>query len=162
MQKLPDVTLIFLVKKIDNKFSEICLALKKRGFGMGKWNGVGGKLNENETIEDGAKRESLEEIGVQILYFEKVAVNEFYFSNNPEWNQRVHIFVCDKWRGETIESEEMSPKWFDVKNIPYDKMWLDDIYWMPTILNNKKLKGKFIFENQEKMTKKEIEIVENF
>ena len=30
--------------------------LKKRGFGLGKWNGMGGKVEPNETILDGAKR----------------------------------------------------------------------------------------------------------
>jgi hypothetical protein len=34
-----NVSLLFLVKKTDGKISEICLAMKKRGFGMGRWNG---------------------------------------------------------------------------------------------------------------------------
>jgi ADP-ribose pyrophosphatase YjhB (NUDIX family) len=46
-------TLSFLIK--DNK---VLLAQKKRGFGVGKWNGVGGKKNSDETIEQTAKRET--------------------------------------------------------------------------------------------------------
>lgn len=34
----------------------ILLGMKKRGFGAGRWNGFGGKVEEGETIEDGAKR----------------------------------------------------------------------------------------------------------
>lgn len=36
--------------------SQILLGLKKYGFGRGKWNGFGGKVEQGETILDGAKR----------------------------------------------------------------------------------------------------------
>ena len=55
------VTLCLLVK--DDK---VLLAMKKRGFGMGKWNGVGGKVEDGETIEMAAARETGEEIGVAV------------------------------------------------------------------------------------------------
>jgi len=32
------------------------------------------------------------------------------------------------------ETEEMKPEWFSIDEIPYDKMWDDDSYWMPRIL----------------------------
>ena len=34
----------------------ILLGLKKRGFGEGRWNGFGGKVQKGESIKDGAKR----------------------------------------------------------------------------------------------------------
>lgn len=34
----------------------VLLGMKKRGFGAGRWNGFGGKVQEGETVEDGAKR----------------------------------------------------------------------------------------------------------
>jgi hypothetical protein len=44
MEKLRDSTLLFLVKKdATGKITEICLAMKKRGFGAGRWNGVQGQ-----------------------------------------------------------------------------------------------------------------------
>ena len=39
---------------------EILLALKKRGHGEGKYNGVGGKIKENETPEAAMIRETQE------------------------------------------------------------------------------------------------------
>ena len=38
------------------RHGEILLGFKKRGFGAGKWNGFGGKVEAGETIEDAAKR----------------------------------------------------------------------------------------------------------
>lgn len=34
----------------------VLLGMKKRGFGAGRWNGFGGKVQGGESIEDGAKR----------------------------------------------------------------------------------------------------------
>jgi hypothetical protein len=46
-----NATLLFLIKKSGDQISEICLAMKKRGFGVGRWNGAGGKVSQGETIE---------------------------------------------------------------------------------------------------------------
>ena len=46
-------TLVFL-RDVPNK--RILLGYKKRGFGIGKWNGLGGKVETNESITEGAKR----------------------------------------------------------------------------------------------------------
>lgn len=48
------------------KDGKILLAMKKRGFGEGKWNGPGGKLQKGETAEDACRCETLEEIGVTV------------------------------------------------------------------------------------------------
>ena len=39
--------------------------MKKRGFGMGKWNGFGGKVELNETIYNAAERELKEECNIK-------------------------------------------------------------------------------------------------
>ena len=46
-------TLVFVR---DIAMGKILLGYKKRGFGMGKWNGLGGKVEPNETVVEGAKR----------------------------------------------------------------------------------------------------------
>ena len=38
------------------KEERILLGMKKRGFGAGRWNGFGGKVNNDETILQAAKR----------------------------------------------------------------------------------------------------------
>ena len=35
---------------------KLLLGMKKRGFGAGRWNGFGGKLHENESIEEATKK----------------------------------------------------------------------------------------------------------
>ncbi len=148
-----EATLCFLIKE-DGKKKNILLAMKKRGFGVGKWNGVGGKFDRekgDKTIEDAIKREVKEEIGVKVKNLEKVALLNFRFPYNSLWNQRVHVFLSREWEGDPQETEEMAPKWFSLENIPFKEMWDDDPLWFPLVLAGKKIEGEFVFEEGEKV-----------
>lgn len=154
-----DTTLCLLLKE-----NQILLAMKKRSFGKGKWNGVGGKIDlekGDKNVLDSIIREAKEEIGVNIINPEKVGLLHFTFPYKPEWDQNVHLFLAKKWEGEPEESEEMMPKWFSLSKIPYSDMWDDDKYWLPHILEGKKLTAHFVFKEGEKIYNKEIKIVEN-
>ena len=151
----------FLIKRSKGKISHICLAMKKRGFGVGRWNGVGGKVGEGESIEQATIRETYEEIGVKISEKDmmKVAELTFKFSKKSEWNQIVNTYLAEKWEGEPIESDEMNPKWFEIKNMPYDKMWPDDIYWLPRVIEGEFIKAQFTFGDNDIIEDKKIENV---
>ena len=144
-------TLLFLLKN-----NQILLAMKKRGFGVNKWNGVGGKTKDNEDIFDTAIRETQEEINVTPANISHVATLDFYFKNKSEWDQQVLVFVTHEWQGEPSESEEMSPKWFDTKDIPFESMWADDPFWLPKILSGKKINATFTFDNDNIILNQEV------
>jgi mutator protein MutT len=155
-----DTTLLFLIKKTDGKVTDICLAMKKRGFGVNRWNGVGGKCNAGESVEDAVKRESNEEIGVTIGEMYKVAALEFRFPAKPEWDQLVHTFFCEKWSGEPAESEEMRPQWFKIADIPFKDMWPDDPFWLPRVIAGEKLDASFAFGDGDMILKQDVRIAE--
>lgn len=161
MEKIfKQATLVFLIKKSDLGIQEICLAMKKRGFGMNKWNGVGGKVEPGETIEQAAIRETEEEISVVIKDISKVAELTFYFSDNPDWNQIVHVYFAENWEGEPIESEEMKPQWYSIDSIPYENMWPDDTFWLPKLIQGHKLKASFTLDSQDTILEQQIDIVD--
>jgi 8-oxo-dGTP pyrophosphatase MutT (NUDIX family) len=163
MEKLRDSTLLFLVKKdATGKITEICLAMKKRGFGAGRWNGVGGKVEGVETILEAARREAGEEILVEVGDAQKVAELDFYFSHNSLWNQKVHVYFCSNWMGEIAESEEMRPEWFSVSEIPFADMWPDDIFWLPKVLAGELVVAEFTFAEGDVITEQKINTVESF
>ncbi|XP_004449894.1 oxidized purine nucleoside triphosphate hydrolase isoform X2 [Dasypus novemcinctus] len=126
----------------------VLLGMKKRGFGAGRWNGFGGKVQEGETIEAGAKRELQEESGLAADTLHKVGRIVFEFVGEPE-QMDVHIFRADSVRGTPTESEEMRPQWFPVDQIPFGDMWPDDSYWLPLLLQKKKFHGYFKFQGQD-------------
>lgn len=136
-----------------NREDEILLAMKKRGFGIGRWNGVGGKVKEGEEVKSAAIREISEEIGVEVNKedMEMVAILEFTFTNKPEWNQEVDVFFISRWKGEPTESEEMRPQWYKKINLPFEMMWEDDIHWLPRVIKGERVKGYFSFDENQKM-----------
>ena len=146
-------TLLFL-----RRDDEILLAMKKRGFGAGWWNGVGGKIEPGESEEQALVRECQEEIGVTPLEFEKVAAHDFKFQDDATTDMQVHAYLCSKWQGEPGESEEMAPKWFKLADIPYDDMWQDDIVWLPLVLRGKKLRASFTFGTDDNMLAARLEL----
>jgi len=139
--------------------SEILLGLKKRGFGEGRWNGFGGKLEKRETIEEAARREVFEESGLIVKELEKKGIITFEFESDQE-TLEVHIFQILNFEGEAKESEEMKPRWFNKKEIPFDKMWSDDKYWLPLFLDGKKFKGRFLFDAEKTNEIKDFELIE--
>ncbi len=159
---MKNTTLLFLVKKEGESVVDICLAMKKRGFGAGRYNGVGGKVESNESIRDAVVREAKEEIGVDVLpsSLQKVAELTFVFPHNSSFNQVVHTFITTQWQGELSESEEMRGEWFKVIDIPYTSMWPDDIFWLPRILEGKKVKAQFTFGEGDVILDQEVTLKE--
>jgi 8-oxo-dGTP pyrophosphatase MutT (NUDIX family) len=121
--------------------------MKKRGFGMGKWNGVGGKVESGEMIEAAAIREIQEEIGVRVdsADLKTVGTLKFDFNENADWEQECTLFIVDRWTGEPGESEEMRPRWYALNALPFEEMWIDDPHWLPRILKGEKIHGEFLF-----------------
>ena len=140
---------------IIHQHPNVLLGMKKRGFGVGRWNGFGGKVQDEETIESAAKRELKEEAGIEVEFLKKVGILDFEFKDNHEILE-VHIFKAEKFSGNPTESEEMKPQWWHQDNIPFREMWPDDIYWMPLLLSGKKFKGKFLFGEGDIIVEQEL------
>lgn len=139
--KTIETTLLLLIKN-----DYIMLAKKKRGFGEGKYNGVGGKIKDGETPEKAMIRETREEVDVVPINHEKVGVIDFIeYINEERVNLRFHLYIASEWAGELKETEEMEPHWFSIDNIPYDQMWEDDKQWMPHALSGNKFDAYFEF-----------------
>ena len=149
MKKL--LTLCF-VRKND----QVLLGLKKRGFGKGKWNGFGGKVEAGESLEGAARRELKEEACIEAGELEEVGKLVFEFEGEEE-KLEVHVFLTNSYSGDPCETEEMRPEWFDIKELPFDQMWLDDPHWLPPVLSGKNVQGTFLFRDIEKLLKSTVE-----
>jgi 8-oxo-dGTP diphosphatase len=92
-------------------------------------------------------RETEEEICITPTNYYKVGIMEYveYYKGKVE-NILFHLYVATDWTGEPKESEEMQPYWFDIDKIPYDRMFEDDKYWLPYVLEGKKINGFFEFD----------------
>ncbi|XP_061212984.1 oxidized purine nucleoside triphosphate hydrolase isoform X4 [Neopsephotus bourkii] len=106
-------------------------------------------------------RELLEESGLTVNTLQKMGQITFEFVGNSELME-VHVFRADDFHGEPTESDEMRPQWFQLDEVPFSRMWADDIYWFPLVLQKKLFRGYFKFQGQDTIlehTLKEVEEV---
>lgn len=138
----------------------VLLGMKRRGFGAGRWNGFGGKVQPGETIPEAAVRETREECGIVLAQMEEMGVHEFEFAHERGAILEVHTFRADTWEGEPVETEEMRPQWFSIDAIPFDEMWPDDRYWIPIFLEGKRFRTKFLFGEGDRVLEQAIRILD--
>lgn len=141
-------TLMFVVRG-----GEILLIEKKRGHGAGKVNGPGGKIDPGETPLECAVRETGEELHISVKDARKAGELWFRMSDYP--SILCHVFIATEYEGAPTETDEAVPLWVALGEIPYARMWEDDIHWLPLVLDGKSILGKFVFEG-ERMVSKEI------
>jgi 8-oxo-dGTP diphosphatase len=156
-----DVTLCLLVR--GDPPAEILLGFKKAGFGAGKYNGFGGKVEAGETIASAAIREVEEEVGVKVSEEDLRPVGRltFLFPAHPSWNRVGHVFLVTAWEGRPVESAEMRPGWFAVEDIPFEHMWQGDVHWIPRILAGERIRGCVVFgEDNETVAAWKVEVWE--
>ena len=61
--------------------------------------------------------------------------NLFY---KGEWaKEDTYVFVASDYQGIIQESEEMKPQWFNIDEIPFDKMFSGDKLWVGELLKGK-------------------------
>jgi len=132
-------TILFVIKD-----GRILLIEKKRGLGAGKINGPGGKIDPGETALQAAIRETEEELLVTPHAPRKLGELRFSMSDCPDI--LCHVYRSDDLSGTPTETDEAVPVWTPLDAIPYHRMWQDDQYWLPLLLEEQSFLGCFVFE----------------
>ncbi len=124
---------------------QVLLAMKKRGFGSGKWNGYGGKVEEGESPAAAAVRELEEESGLiaTLQDLQQVALIRFYFDTH--FFSECSVYLIHAWQQEPVETEEMKPTWYPLSQLPVEEMWAADREWVPRILSGETIEADIFF-----------------
>jgi mutator protein MutT len=140
---------------------EILIPLKKRGHKVGFYHATGGKVEDGESLEQALARESREEVGLIPMNYWKVAEHSYVKAEGDDpWHIYHHVYLCDEWEGEPIETESMKPMWFKIADIPYGQMWQDNELWLPQILSGNKVYGEFTYDKDEQLLTHNVEVTE--
>ncbi len=132
---------------IDRDTDQVLLIHKKTGLGKGKINGPGGKLEPGETALEAAVRELQEELHITPTDLEEMGVLHFQFVDGLALH--CTVFRGYHFEGTPTETREAKPAWFPTSAIPYERMWADDIFWLPQMLDGQKFHAWFHFDDDD-------------
>jgi 8-oxo-dGTP diphosphatase len=133
---LPEVCVCYILSETSESGYRVLLGQKKKGLGLGKLVGPGGKLEADETPEQAVVREVFEESGLRVREDDLVPLGRirYEFPHREAWSQVSWVFATRTWSGTVIESDELLLDWIPVNEIPFDRMWDDAKFWLPGAL----------------------------
>jgi len=136
-------TLCYL--KRDGKTLMLHRVKKDRDVHQGKWNGLGGKLEEGETPEECVIREVREEAGLDIKSPTLRGVMTFpKFKDDEDW--LVFLFTATNFSGDMIECDEGNLEWIPDDNVFQLHLWEGDKYFLEWLKDNRFFSAKFCYE----------------
>lgn len=125
-------TLCYIEK--DNKYLMLHRTKKKNDINEGKWLGVGGKFEEDETPEQCLIREVKEETGLNVNSYDFKGIVVFnYNSDEPLF---MYLYICKDFSGEIQDCDEGELKWIEKSEIFSLNLWEGDKIFLK-LLNEK-------------------------
>lgn len=123
----------------------------KQDFNYGKWLGVGGKLEKDESPVEAMKREVYEETGLEVLAYQMKGI--ITFVNSICETEYIILFVVSKYQGELIECQEGSLHWIEKNKVLELNLWAGDRYFLEPLmageLDQKLIHIKFVYDGDQ-------------
>lgn len=97
---------------------------KQNDLNQGKWIGVGGKCEENESPEECLLRECREETGLTLTDYRYRGIVTFV---SDQWEgEYMHLFTADGFTGTVGACNEGVLEWLDKKALRSKQLWVGD------------------------------------
>ncbi len=107
---------------------------KKNDLNAGKWIGVGGKFEADETPEECLLREVYEETGLTLTGYRFRGIVTFL---SDQWEgEYMHLFTADKYEGTLRDCNEGELAWVPKNDILKLNLWEGDHIFLRELLEN--------------------------
>lgn len=116
----------------DDQYLMLHRTKKKNDLNEGKWIGVGGKFEKDESPEECLLREVREETGYTLTSWRYRGIVTF-ISGRAE-TEYMHLFTADGFTGEQVVCNEGELKWVNKKDVPRLNVWPGDRIFLKLLL----------------------------
>lgn len=104
---------------------------KEEDENAGKWIGIGGHLEENESPEECIRREALEETGMNLTGLKLRGIITFIL---PDWgNELTFLYTAQTDTSELKECSEGVLKWIPIEDVMDLPLWEGDRIFLPLL-----------------------------
>ncbi|MEE3467636.1 MAG: 8-oxo-dGTP diphosphatase [Eubacterium sp.] len=122
MERSNLTTLCYIEK--DNQYLMLHRIKKEQDINQGKWIGIGGHFQENETPEECLLREVKEETGLSLTAYRFRGLITFI---SDAWQtEYMCLFTADGFIGEMTDCDEGELAWIDKSKVPDLNLWEGD------------------------------------
>lgn len=115
---------------IENEKGQLLLLRRANDPGRGLWDIAGGYQEIGETIEEGQRREVMEEVGIALGEFEYFGSFPNAYDYKDMTYDVLDFYFIAQAKDEPIAAdpkETLSVQWFDVQDIPMDSIALTSV-----------------------------------
>lgn len=146
MEKLS--TLCYIEK--DGKYLMLHRNVKENDVNEGKWIGVGGHFEKDESPEECLLREVKEETGYTLTSYRYRAMVTFVSGNGV--TEYMSLFTADGFEGEQIPCDEGDLEWVDISRISELELWEGDLIFHRLLLERDSFFSlKLVYDGQDKL-----------
>ena len=142
-------TVLAYIKK-NNQYLMLFRNKKQKDINKGKWIGIGGHIEKNETIIDALYREIKEETNLDVKSYKYKGIVYFF---NHDYEEEMHLFVVDEFEGELKECDEGTLKYIDIDKVTSLNIWEGDKIFLPLLIKDEPFFKLKLYYRDDKLIK---------
>lgn len=146
---MPELSTLCYIEK-DGKYLMLHRNAKKNDVNEGKWIGVGGHFEKDESPEECLLREVKEETGLTLTSYSYRAMVTFVSGNGV--TEYMSLFTADGFEGEQIPCNEGELAWVDISRIEELNLWEGDLIFHQLLLERDTFFSlKLVYDGHDKL-----------
>lgn len=146
---MPELSTLCYIEK-DGKYLMLHRNAKENDVNEGKWIGVGGHFEEDESPEECLVREVKEETGLTLTSYQYRAMVTFVSGNGV--TEYMSLFTADGFEGEQISCSEGDLEWVEISRLEELNLWEGDLIFHRLLLERDTFFSlKLMYDGQDKL-----------